>query len=136
MGIWNLVTGGITSLVGKYFDNKQAQQEQKHTQKMQCILGKQDWEITAVAQMAQSFKDEWFMFIFSLPLILTFISPLVDLYMLGEYSQGMFLTAAQEGLQGLESCPTWYVSTIMMMVGVSFGTKGFHKVLDIKNKFS
>ena len=135
IGIASLLTGGITTLVGKWFDNKSKESDAKHEQKITKITQQGDWETTAVAQMAKSFKDEWFMFIFSLPLIAIFVSPFVDLFMLGEYSQGCLQTAAMSGLSGLSAAPDWYVYLISMMVGVSFGVKGIGKVVTgLKNK--
>lgn len=131
MGIWNILTGGVTQLVGQYFTNKQEQQKQTHTQKMQIITGKQDWETLSIKQMAGSLKDEYLLFIFSLPLITIFCSPLVDLLMLeGSYQKGQLMTAALLGLQGLESTPLWYTYTLGIMISASFGIKGADKMIN------
>lgn len=130
IGIASLLTGGITTLVGKWFDNKSKESDAKHEQKITKIAQQGDWETTAVAQMAKSFKDEYLLFIFTLPLIATFISPFVDLFMLGEYTQGCLQKAAATGLAGLESAPDWYTYLIGMMTGVSYGIKGVGNVVN------
>ncbi len=135
MGIWSLLTGGVTSLVGKYFDNKKAESDAKHQRKLTTIGQKGVWETTAAVAMAKSFKDEYLMLIFTLPLIAIFISPFVDLYMLGEYTQGCLQVAAMEGLQGLSKTPDWYTYIIGIMVSTSYGVKGAELVLNkLKNK--
>lgn len=131
MGLWSVLTGGITSLVGKYFDNKKEQQSQTHTQKMQHIQGKQDWETFSIKQMASSLKDEWWTFWFSLPFVSIFCSPFVDLLVSDQpYQSGMLMNAALQGLQGLESTPTWYTYLLGLMIGASFGVRGVGEVVN------
>lgn len=130
MGIWSILTGGVTTLVGKYFDNKAAESDAKHTRKLTKIQNVASWETTAVGQMAKSFKDEYLMFIFTLPLIAIFISPFVDLVMLGNYTQGCLQTAAMTGLKGLAETPDWYTYLIGLMVGASYGVKGVGQVVN------
>ncbi len=130
MSFINLITGGITGLVGKYFDNKAAESDAKHTRKLTRINNTASWETTAVGQMAKSFKDEWFMFVFSLPLVAIFISPFVDLVMVGEYTQGCLQTAALSGIAGLKQAPDWYCYVLGMQVGASFGVKGAGEIVN------
>lgn len=134
MSLLNIVTGGITGLVGKYFDNKAKESDAKHERKLTKINNIADWETTAVAAMAKSFKDEYLLLIFTLPLIAIFISPFVDLFMLGEYTQGCLQIAAMEGLTGLSTTPDWFTYIIGSMVGVSFGLKGVGNVINKMKK--
>lgn len=129
--MWNLITGGITSLVGKWLDNKQEKQQAIHQSKMTAINNKADWETTAVSQMAQSLKDEWLLFWLTLPFITIFVSPFVDLFMSdAPYVQGQLLTAAVTGLQGLDLVPDWYTYLFGLIVGASFGVKGVGEVVN------
>ncbi len=130
LNIASILTGGITNLVGKWFDNKSKESDAKHIQKLTKIETQGNWETTAVAQMAKSFKDEYLLFIFTLPLIATFISPFVDLIMLGNYTQGCLQTAASTGLKGLEDAPDWYTYLIGMITGVSYGLKGVGNIVN------
>lgn len=123
MSIWNVLTGGVTNLVGKYFDNKAKESDAKHERKLTKIVQAGDWETTAVGQMASSLKDEWWTFWLSLPLIAIFISPFIDLIMAGTYTEGMILTAALAGLSGLEEAPAWYTYLVGISVSASFGIK-------------
>ena len=74
-----------------------------------------------------SWKDEYLLIIFSLPLIGMFVSPYVDLIVLlytnGSYTNGMLSQAATEALTNLGTAPNWYVMVIFTMVGASFGVK-------------
>ncbi len=130
MGIWNLITGGVTGLVGQYMDNKKAEGAAKHERKLTKINQAGNWETTAVGQMASSMKDEWWTFWLSLPLIAIFISPFIDLIMLGEYTQGCLQIAALKGLAGLESAPTWFTYLIGISISASFGIRGVGEVVN------
>lgn len=131
MGIWSIITGGVTDLVGKYFDNKKEKQEQIHSQKVAQIQGKHDWETMSVRAMVSSLKDEWFTLVFSLPLVSIFVSPFVDLFMIDSpYVKGQFMDAGLSGLAGLSSAPDWYTYLLGMMVGASFGVKGVGGIIN------
>ncbi|AUR89286.1 TMhelix containing protein [Vibrio phage 1.121.O._10N.286.46.C4] len=130
MSIWNVVTGGVTGLVGKYFDNKKAVNEAKHVQKITKIQQAGDWETTAVGQMASSLKDEWWTFWLSLPLIAIFMSPFIDLFMVGQYAQGMIMAAALKGLAGLDQAPTWYSYLVGISVSASFGIRAVGETIN------
>ena len=130
MGFWNILSGGVTGLLGKYFDNKKAVVDAKHTQRITKIEQAGNWETTAVGQMASSLKDEWWTFWLSLPLIAIFMSPFIDLMMIGEYSQGMIMIAALEGLAGLDSAPTWYSYLVGISVSASFGIRAVGETIN------
>lgn len=131
MVIWSTLTRGITTLLGKWFDNKAEQQTLKHTKQMQKLEGKQEWETMSITQMASSLKDEWWTLWFSMPLVAIFCSPFLDLWMTDEpYREGMLMEAALKGLQGLESTPSWYTYFLGIMIGASFGIKGVGGVIN------
>jgi hypothetical protein len=123
MSFWNVITGGVTGLVGKWLDNKAKESDAKHEAKITKIHQAGSWETTAAVQMASSLKDEWWTFWLSLPLIGIFISPFIDLIMIGEYTQGMIMSAALKGLNGLEQAPVWYTYLVGISVSASFGIR-------------
>lgn len=69
-----------------------------------------DWENQAQFNASKSWKDEWWTFLFSLPLIALFIPPLADY-------------AAQGFVALNDKAPDWYVFLVVMMVLVSFGIR-------------
>ncbi|AUR83467.1 TMhelix containing protein [Vibrio phage 1.034.X._10N.261.46.B7] len=78
-------------------------------------------DLEATKQMAGSWKDEYLLILFSLPLIGMFTSPFIDLIMADTYHNGDLLTASTQALHNLEGAPDWYINIVVMMVAVSFG---------------
>ncbi|AOQ26821.1 hypothetical protein [Vibrio phage S4-7] len=115
---------------------KQAQKATDNTIKLKYATGEIEADNERIKQMELSWKDEWFTLLFSIPLVNLFISPFVDLIMIGEYQEGMLASAANTALQNLDSAPTWYVFIIVVMVMLSYGyRKGIDQILGIWSKF-
>lgn len=131
--MWSILTGGITSVFSSWMDNKTAKSEAKGRLEVAKIDAKATWETIAANGMKDSWKDEWFTIIFSIPLVSTMISPFVDLVVMlytgGSYVDGQLLTAGLEALAGLDLAPTWYTTLLGVMVGASFGVKSITKGL-------
>ena len=61
-----------------------------------------------------------------------FLSPFVDLMMLGSYKEGMLAAAASEALSNLDSAPVWYILVILMMTFLSWGhRKGLEQIMSM-----
>ena len=140
-----LITAGVSLLTTwvkgkqevaeKKTELKKATQQALHTHQMKLLEGEQSESLIRIKAMNNSWKDEWWLVIFSIPLVNMFISPFLDLYYLGEYQEGMLALAASEALQNLDKAPLWYITTILMMVFLSWGYKrGFDNVLGLLNK--
>ena len=140
--ITGVVTGGF-SFLSEWWKGKQEQAKQelsikqetvrvKNELKLKQVVAQLDEDGERVKQMAKSFKDEWFMILFSIPLINMFISPFVDLFFLDSYQDGMLATAASEALQNLDKAPMWYTAIIIMMTCLSWGyRRGIDGILNI-----
>jgi hypothetical protein len=118
MGV--IMWGFFTGLIGKIFSFFTAREEGKTEARAQ--EGKADVEATKL--MGGSWKDEYLLILFSLPLIGMFSSPFVDLFIqiyAGAYEKGDLLSASSQALANLDAAPTWYVNIIVMMTAVSFG---------------
>ena len=137
-----LITGGF-GFLKQWWSGKQEQAKQelnikqetvrvKNEIKLKQVVGQLDIDQERVKQMAKSWKDEYWLILYSIPLINMFISPFVDLIMLGEYSEGMLAKAASAALTNLDTAPLWYIIVILMMTFLSWGyRKGLDKVLDL-----
>ncbi len=70
---------------------------------------REDYDLQALKQMQYSWKDEWFVFVFTLPVIGAFIPGIQDHVLIGfEY---------------LEKTPEWYRWIIIGMVAATFGLR-------------
>jgi len=77
----------------------------------------ENWDVAAQSSSNTSWKDEWLTILFSIPLIMCFIPPMVPY--------------VREGFNALESMPSWYQYMLSVIVAASFGVKS---VIGIMNK--
>lgn len=69
-----------------------------------------NWDSLVAQQMEHTWKDEWYVVLFSVPLILAFCGP-----------WGAAVTAA--GFAALEGMPTWYFYSVGTIVSATFGVR-------------
>lgn len=135
--MWGLITGGITTLFSGWMKDRSETKKAKHNLAIATIDAKANWEATAAGGMRDSWKDEWFTVIFSLPLIGILFSPFIDmaisLWQGYDYIEGSLLATSLESLQGLDGAPDWYTTILGVMVGASFGVKSITKGLKAYN---
>ena len=75
--------------------------------------GEIDWDLEAIKGSQSSWKDEWLVILFSVPLVLAFIP-------------GMEGVVAN-GFQQLEAMPQWYQYSLGIIVAASFGVRSATK---------
>ena len=73
-----------------------------------------DWERIMAEGSQSSFKDEWLVGLFSIPLVLSFC---------GEWGRDI----VSNGFTALESMPDWYQYTLGVIVAASFGVRSATK---------
>lgn len=117
--------GPLTELAGGWLkgkaDRQAAEAKLKLTEaeaKAKIMLSKEtsvaDWERIMAQGSQSSFKDEWLVGLFSVPLVLSFC---------GEWGR----TAVAEGFTALEAMPDWYQYTLGVIVAASFGVRSATK---------
>ena len=75
--------------------------------------GEIDWDLEAIRGASSSWKDEWLVILFSVPLILAFIP-------------GMEGVVAR-GFEQLQAMPEWYQYSLGVIVAASFGVRSATK---------
>ena len=116
--IWNIV-GQIVSTGFKVMQTKsqtkqvQAMAEQKHYERM--LDGKIEYEIAKQNQMDNSWRDEWFTVILSLPLLIVFGSVF--------FNKPEWIAKLKEGFETLNQLPDWYIYALLAAIASSFGMK-------------
>ena len=102
-------------------DTRKAKAEQKVTEikaktslMEKQIKGEVDWDLEAIKNTQESWKDEWLVLLFSIPLILSFC---------GDWGRDIVFN----GFQALSQAPDWYKYTLGVIVSASFGIKGATK---------
>src|SRR6056300_520846 len=80
--------------------------------------GEIDWDLEAIKGSQSSWKDEWLVILFSVPLILAFIPGM----------EGV----VQNGFEQLERMPDWYQYSLGVIVAASFGVRSAAKFFQKK----
>ncbi len=117
--------GPIANLAGGWLqgkaDKQAADAKLKLTEaeaKAKILLSKEtsvaDWERIMAEGSQSSWKDEWLVILFSIPLILVFT---------GEWGRNV----VAEGFAALEVMPDWYQYTLGVIVAASFGVRSATK---------
>lgn len=123
-----LIGGAIAALIkaggeigSKWLDNKKAKAEgkiaitkAKAEFKVKRFEAQAEMDVSAMNQMQFTWKDEYLLFLFSIPLVLCFIPYMVP-----------YITAGFAVLQGL---PMWYQWSITGMVAATFGLRTWQGV--------
>jgi hypothetical protein len=76
--------------------------------------GEIDWDLKMADASASSWKDEWLVIIFSVPLVLSFC---------GEWGRKI----VDDGFAALAGMPDWYQYTLGVIVAASFGVRSATK---------
>lgn len=121
----NLI-GPITQIAGGWLKNKAAEKQAKHEARMSMIQNDADWESKMADASANSWKDEWFTVILSIPLLLIGYAVTVD--------DVTIIERVKEGFQALEELPEFYQYLLFMAVSASFGIKGADKIMAMRKK--
>ena len=120
-----MIFSGIVSAVGgiatAWMENKGEQTKAKgalnvamEQRKTKMATGEIDWDQTMAEASKDSWKDEWLVLLFSVPLILAFC---------GDWGRAI----VESGFQALETAPEWYRYTLGVIVAASFGFRGATK---------
>jgi hypothetical protein len=116
--IWNLATTvlkGVVDVVKTKTETKKlmAEAEQTHIRKM--AEGEIEYNIATQKNMAESWRDEWFTIILSIPLLIVFGAIF--------FNQPEWITKLKEGFMALDELPDWYIWALMASIASSFGLK-------------
>ena len=116
--LWNLVPTvlkGVVDVVKTKTETKKlmAQAEQTHIRKM--AEGEIAYAIETQKNMQNSWRDEWFTIILSIPLLIVF-----GAIFFGKYE---WIDKLKEGFETLDSLPDWYIWALMAAIASSFGLK-------------
>ena len=108
------ILGSVGSLATSYMDGKvQTQKIKAEIQKKQ-LTGEMDYDLEAIKASQSSWKDEYILILYSIPLILAFC---------GETGRQI----VTNGFQALEAMPLYYLVSLGGIVSASIGFRGISK---------
>lgn len=114
------IVSGILDLGKDWYKRKKEKTQLKH----EVTLKQLEQDSDLIKGGINSWKDEWWTLIVTLPLIQLMIAPVVELFMIDEpYARGDWTTAILEGLQALEQVPDWHIYIATASALYSFGLK-------------
>jgi len=116
--LWNIVPTvikGVVDVVKTKTETKKlmAQAEQTHIRKM--AEGEIAYAIESQKNMQNSWRDEWFTVILSLPLLIVFGAIF--------FGKPEWIQKLKEGFDTLNQLPDWYIWALMAAIASSFGLK-------------
>ena len=116
--IWGLATTvlkGVVDVVKTKTETKKllAQAEQTHVMKM--AEGEIEYNLQAQKNMGDSWRDEWFTIILSIPLIIVFGAVF--------FNRLDWIEKLKDGFIALDELPDWYIWALMAAIASSFGLK-------------
>ena len=103
----------MVELVGGHFERKSEEKRAVHERKLEAIKQDANWENIHASNSASSWRDEFFSLLFSIPLIMCFIPPLVPY--------------VRDGFAVLETMPDYYRALLAALVASSVGIRGLTK---------
>lgn len=116
--------GPITNLIGGYMKNKAEEKQAKHEAKINVIQNDANWEQTMAAASGNSYKDEFWTIILSIPI-----------FMVGYAIAANDVTVIDRvhlGFAALSELPEWYQYLLFIAISSSFGIRGVSKLMDLK----
>ena len=122
--MWTALIGPIANIAGSWIDGKVEQTKANAKTKVAKAVaeaaimekkatGEIDWDIEMARSSTSSWKDEWLVVLFSIPLILAFIPGMEDV--------------VQNGFEQLNKMPEWYQYSLGVIVAASFGVRSATK---------
>jgi len=122
--MWTALIGPIANIAGSWMDGKVEQTKANAKTKVAKAVaeaaimekkatGEIDWDIEMARSSASSWKDEWLVVLFSIPLILAFIPGMEGI--------------VQNGFEQLNKMPEWYQYSLGVIVAASFGVRSATK---------
>ena len=126
--MWTALIGPIANIAGSWMDGKVEQTKAKANANVaranaaaaimeKKATGEIDWDIEMARASSSSWKDEWLVILFSIPLILAFIPGMEDV--------------VRNGFEQLNKMPEWYQYALSVIIAASFGVRS---VMGIMNK--
>ena len=114
----------VADLAGGYLKNKAEEKQAKHKAKMKVIENDADWEARAVDASANSWKDEFWTIVLSVPIFMIGYSIVVG--------DPKIVERVEDGFVALSNLPEWYQYLLFIAISSSFGIKGVSKLMSLR----
>ena len=113
LNIIGTVLGGVTDLGKTYLNNKAEEKQAKHQAKMSVIENDANWEATMAESSKDSWKDEFWTIVLSVPIFMVGYAIVAD--------DMSVITRVDSAFAALASLPEWYQYLLFIAISSSFG---------------
>lgn len=120
----NMILGPAMELGKEFLKGKADEKKAIQQRKINAIQNDADWESKMADATKNSWKDEFFSIILSLPLIAVAYSVAMD--------DASIIERVNEGFAALNQLPEWYQYLLFIAVSASFGLKSADKIMSMK----
>ena len=120
----NLLIGPAVDLAKDFIKGKADEKKAIQERKINAIQNDADWESKMADATKNSWKDEFFSIILSLPLIAVAYSVAID--------DVTIIERVNQGFEALNKLPDWYQYLLFIAVSASFGLKSADKIMSMK----
>ena len=114
----------VADLAGGFLKNKAEQSKAVHEAKMKVIQNDGDWENKAIDASANSWKDEFWTLVLSVPIFMIGYSIVVG--------DPEIVVRVESGFAALSNLPEWYQYLLFIAISSSFGIKGVSKLMSLR----
>ena len=114
----------VADLAGGFLKNKAEQSKAVHEAKMKVIQNDGDWENKAIDASANSWKDEFWTLVLSVPIFMIGYSIVVG--------DPEIVVRVEAGFVALSNLPEWYQYLLFIAISSSFGIKGVSKLMSLR----
>ena len=124
--MWTALISPVAGLVTDWLSGQREKSQAKHTAQMQVLSNTALWEAKMAEATNQSWKDEWFTVLLSMPIVAIIYGVVVDD---PEIIERVGLAFSQ-----LNALPEWYQYLLFLAVFASFGIRGADKISQLLTK--
>jgi len=122
--MWQTLISPIANLAGGYLKNKAEEKQAKHRAKMKVIESDADWESKAVDATTESWRDEFWTLVLSIPIFMIGYSIITG--------DPDIVVRVEDGFNALAQLPEWYQYLLFIAISSSFGIKGVSKIANLR----
>ena len=122
--MWQTLISPIANLAGGYLKNKAEEKQAKHKAKMRVIESDADWESKAVDATTESWRDEFWTLVLSIPIFMIGYSIITG--------DPDIVVRVEDGFNALAQLPEWYQYLLFIAISSSFGIKGVSKIVNLR----
>tara|TARA_X000001382_G_C3154215_1_gene174000 strand:+ start:799 stop:1179 length:381 start_codon:yes stop_codon:yes gene_type:complete len=116
----------VANIAGQIIKNRNEISKAKHQAQMQTIQNNADWEAKMADASANSWKDEFWTLVLSVPIFMIGYSIIVN--------DPSIIERTKYAFQALDELPDYYQYLLFICISASFGIKGVDRLLSLKKK--